>query len=62
MMDRVNGMMDRSDVGTYLLIDKILIIDNSLITGRISMDSTILDMDRVSGDALIFIRLGSRRW
>jgi len=61
MMDRANGMMDRSDVG-YLLMDKILIIDNFLITGRISMDSTILDMDRVSGDALIFIGLESKRW
>jgi len=39
-----------------------LIIDNILITWRISMDSTILDMDRVSGDALILIRLGSKRW
>jgi len=62
MMDRANGMMDNSDVGTYFLIDKILIIDNMLITWRMIMDSTILDMDRVSGDALIFIRLGSKRW
>jgi len=59
MMDRDNGMVDRSDVG-YLLMDKILIIDNILITGRISMDSAILDMDRVCGDALIFIGLGSK--
>jgi len=62
MMDRANGMMDRSDVGTYFIMDKILIIDNILIRGRISMDSAILDMDRVSGDALIFIGLGSKRW
>jgi len=46
MMDRANGMMDRNDVG-YFLMDKILIIDNFLIIGRISMDSVILDMDRV---------------
>jgi len=55
MMNRANGMMDRSDVG-YLLMDKILII------GRISMESVILDMDRVSGDPLIFIGLGSKGW
>jgi len=55
MMDRANGMMDRSDVGYFLM-------DNILITRRISLDSVILDMNRVSRDALIFIGLGSKRW
>jgi len=61
MMDRANVMMDRSDVG-YFLMDKILIIYNILIIGRISMDIMIVDMDTVSADALIFIRLGSKKW
>jgi len=61
MMDRANGMMVTNDVG-YLVMDKILIKDNIFITWRISMDRVILDMDRVSGDALILTELGSKRW